>query len=84
MSTCRSPASAVNTKWAEANREAAAKIVGVYNRSIAWLYTPGNRAEAVTILNKVSKLKTEDVEQGLRLPDRRQVLRAERQGVEKV
>jgi NitT/TauT family transport system substrate-binding protein len=54
---------AVNTKWAEANRETAAKIVGVYNRSIAWLYDPANRAEAVTILNKVSKLKTEDVEQ---------------------
>jgi ABC-type nitrate/sulfonate/bicarbonate transport system substrate-binding protein len=54
---------AVNTKWAEANKETVEKIVGVYNRSIAWLYKPENRAEAVTILNKVSKLKTEDVEQ---------------------
>jgi NitT/TauT family transport system substrate-binding protein len=53
---------AVNTKWAEANKETVGKIVGVYNRSIAWLYDPKNRAEAVTILNKVSKLKTEDVE----------------------
>lgn len=54
---------AVNTKWAEANKETVGKIVGVYNRSIAWLYDPANRAEAVVILNKVSKLKTEDVEQ---------------------
>jgi ABC-type nitrate/sulfonate/bicarbonate transport system substrate-binding protein len=53
---------AVNTKWAEANKETVGKIVGVYNRSIAWLYDSRNRAEAVTILNKVSKLKTEDVE----------------------
>ena len=54
---------AVNTKWAEANKETVGKIIGVYNRSIAWLYQPENRAEAVVILNKVSKLKTEDVEQ---------------------
>ena len=53
---------AVNTKWAEANKETVAKIVGVYNRSIAWLYNPANRAEAMVILNKVSKLKIEDVE----------------------
>ena len=35
------------------------KIIGVYDRSIAWLYNPENRTEAVAILNKVSKLKTD-------------------------
>jgi ABC-type nitrate/sulfonate/bicarbonate transport system substrate-binding protein len=54
--------SAVNTKWAEANKATAEKIIGVYNQSIAWLYDPKNRSEAVQILNKVSKLKIEDAE----------------------
>jgi ABC-type nitrate/sulfonate/bicarbonate transport system substrate-binding protein len=53
---------AVNTAWALANKETARRITGVYNRSIAWLYAPENRAEAVVILNRVSKLKTEDAE----------------------
>ena len=53
---------AVNTKWAEANKATLAKLVGVYNQSIAWLYDTNNRAEAVQILNKVSKLKVEDCE----------------------
>ena len=53
---------AVNTRWAEANKAALARLVGVYNQSIAWLYDPKNRAEAVQILNKVSKLKPEDCE----------------------
>lgn len=53
---------AVNTTWAQANKETVVKIIGVYNRSIAWLYNPENRTEAVVILNKVSKLKTEDAE----------------------
>jgi ABC-type nitrate/sulfonate/bicarbonate transport system substrate-binding protein len=53
---------AVNAKWAEANKATAEKIVGVYNQSIAWLYDPKNRSEAVQILNKVSKLKIEDAE----------------------
>ena len=53
---------AVNTKWAEGNKATLAKLVGVYNHSIAWLYDINNRAEAVQILNKVSKLKVEDCE----------------------
>jgi len=53
---------AVNTKWAEGNKATLAKLVGVYNQSIAWLYDTNNRAEAVQILNKVSKLKVEDCE----------------------
>jgi NitT/TauT family transport system substrate-binding protein len=54
---------AVNTTWGLANKETVGRIVEVYNRSIAWLYKPENRAEAVAILNRVSKLKTEDAEQ---------------------
>ncbi len=54
---------AINTKWAEANKATLAKMVGVYDQSIAWLYDTKNRAEAVQILNKVSKLKIEDCEQ---------------------
>jgi len=53
---------AVNTKWAEGNKATLAKLVGVYNQSITWLYDTNNRAEAVQILNKVSKLKVEDCE----------------------
>jgi ABC-type nitrate/sulfonate/bicarbonate transport system substrate-binding protein len=53
---------AVNTRWAEANKAVLGRIVGVYNQSIAWLYDPKNRAEAVQILNKVSRLKIEDAE----------------------
>ena len=53
---------AVNTKWAEGNKATLAKLVGVYNQSIAWLHDTNNRPEAVQILNKVSKLKVEDCE----------------------
>jgi NitT/TauT family transport system substrate-binding protein len=53
---------AVNTKWAEDNKATLGNIVAAYNQSIAWLYDPKNRTEAVQILNKVSKLKKEDAE----------------------
>ncbi len=53
---------AINTRWAEANKDAVARVVAAYNKSVTWLYDPANRAEAVQILNKVSKLKIEDAE----------------------
>ena len=53
---------AVNTKWAEANKATLVKLVAVYNQSVAWLYDTRNRAEAIQILNRVSKLKIEDCE----------------------
>ena len=53
---------AVNTNWAAANKATVEKLIGVYNKSIAWLYDPKNRDEAVQILMKVSKIKKEDVE----------------------
>ena len=38
------------------------KLITVYNDSMAWLYDPKNRDEAVEILMKVSKIKKDDVE----------------------
>jgi NitT/TauT family transport system substrate-binding protein len=53
----------VNTNWAASHRETAKKVIDVYDKSIAWLYDPANRDEAVQILMKVSKIKQADVEQ---------------------
>lgn len=53
---------AVNTQWAANNKETLAKVVEAYNQSVAWLYDPKNRDEAVKILNKVSKLKEADAQ----------------------
>jgi NitT/TauT family transport system substrate-binding protein len=53
---------AVNKTWAAANKRTVEKVIAVYNRSMAWLYDPSNRAEAVDILMKVSKLKREEVD----------------------
>ena len=52
----------VNTNWAAANKGTAGKLITVYNDSMAWLYDPKNRDEAVEILMKVSKIKKDDVE----------------------
>ena len=52
----------VNTNWAAANKDTAGKLITVYNDSMAWLYDPKNRDEAVEILMKVSKIKKDDVE----------------------
>ena len=52
----------VNTNWAAANRRTAEKIIAIYTKSIAWLYDPANRDEAVRILMRVSSLKKDDVE----------------------
>jgi NitT/TauT family transport system substrate-binding protein len=53
---------AVNTNWARANRALVEKLIVVYDRSMAWLYTPSNRDEAIRILMKVSSLKREEIE----------------------
>jgi len=52
----------VNTNWAAAHKDTAGKLITVYNDSMAWLYDPKNRDEAVEILMKVSKIKKDDVE----------------------
>lgn len=53
----------VNTNWAAANQATVRKVIAVYDKSMAWLYDPKNRDEAVAILMKVSNLKKADVEQ---------------------
>ena len=53
---------AVNTNWAAANKARSRRLIDVYNKSMAWLYDPKNRDEAVQILMKVSKIKQADVE----------------------
>ena len=52
----------VNTNWAAANKATVQKVIEVYNKSMAWLYDPANRDEAVQVLMKVSKIKQSDVE----------------------
>ncbi|AMN43954.1 ABC transporter substrate-binding protein [Rhodoplanes sp. Z2-YC6860] len=52
----------VNTNWAASNKATVQKVIEVYNKSMAWLYDPANRNEAVQILMKVSKIKQSDVE----------------------
>jgi NitT/TauT family transport system substrate-binding protein len=52
----------VNKTWAAANKSTVDKVLGVYTKSIAWLYDPANRDEAIQILMKVSRIKREDVE----------------------
>jgi ABC-type nitrate/sulfonate/bicarbonate transport system substrate-binding protein len=52
----------VNTNWAATNKITVLKVIEVYNKSMAWLYDPANRDEAVQILMKVSKIKQSDVE----------------------
>ena len=52
----------VNVNWAKANPATVRKVIEVYNQSVAWLYDPNNRDEAVRMLMKVSKIKQAEVE----------------------
>jgi NitT/TauT family transport system substrate-binding protein len=53
----------VNANWARDNKDTVRNVIGVYDKSFAWLYDPKNRDEAVRILMKVSKIKQAEVEQ---------------------
>lgn len=53
----------VNTNWAAAHEGTVQNVIAAYDNSIAWLYDPKNRDEAVQILMKVSKIKQAEVEQ---------------------
>ena len=44
---------AVNINWAAINKGTVEKIISIYTKSMAWLYDPKNRNEAVQILIKV-------------------------------
>jgi ABC-type nitrate/sulfonate/bicarbonate transport system substrate-binding protein len=54
--------SIVNRPWAEKNKDLLRRILAAHRKSVAWFYDPANRAEAVTILAEVSKIKPEDCE----------------------
>ena len=54
--------SIVNRNWAEKNKDVLRRMLAAHLKSVAWFYDPNNRAEAVSILVEVSKIKTEDVE----------------------
>ena len=53
---------AVNRTWAAANKRTVAKLIAVYNNSMAWFYEPKNRDEAVAILLRSSKLRKQDAD----------------------
>jgi ABC-type nitrate/sulfonate/bicarbonate transport system substrate-binding protein len=42
----------VRRSWAEVNREKVSAYIRAYRRSIAWLYEPQNRTEAIAILRR--------------------------------
>ena len=42
---------AVRRPWAQDNRDRIEAYIRAYRRSIAWLYEPANRTEAIAILN---------------------------------
>jgi NitT/TauT family transport system substrate-binding protein len=46
---------AVNTKWAESNRNAMNGYVSAYGRAVRWLYDPANKEKAVDILITFAK-----------------------------
>jgi NitT/TauT family transport system substrate-binding protein len=52
----------VNRGFAAANRRLVEKVLAVYNKSIAWFYDGGNRAEAVKMMIDVSRMQADDVE----------------------
>ncbi len=52
----------VNRTWAAAKPRVVDRVLAVMNRSIAWLYDPKNRAEAVKIMVEVSRMQADDVE----------------------
>jgi ABC-type nitrate/sulfonate/bicarbonate transport system substrate-binding protein len=53
---------AVNRTWAAANQRTVAKLIAVYNNSMAWFYEPTNREEAVAILMHSTKLRQQDAD----------------------
>lgn len=53
---------AVNRTWAAANKRTVAKLIAVYNKTMAWFYDANNRDEAVAILLRSTKLRKQDAE----------------------
>jgi ABC-type nitrate/sulfonate/bicarbonate transport system substrate-binding protein len=51
---------AVNTEWAQKNRQAVMAFVSGYQQSVTWLYDPANEERAITILMKYAKIDRND------------------------
>ncbi|MGH7088609.1 MAG: ABC transporter substrate-binding protein [Stellaceae bacterium] len=51
----------VNRAWASANKPTAQKFLAAYSRAIDWFYDKQNRAEAIDILLKVTKMSKDDI-----------------------
>ena len=51
---------AVNANWAKKNRKVVIDYLAALLKGIKWLYNPANKEEAVSILTKWTKFKTDD------------------------
>jgi NitT/TauT family transport system substrate-binding protein len=51
----------VNRAWAEANKPTVKKYLAAYSAAIAWFDDTKNRAEAIDILGKVTKMSPDDI-----------------------
>lgn len=51
----------VNRAWAADNKPTAKKYLAAYSKAIEWFYDENNRAEAIDILLKVSKMNADDI-----------------------
>jgi NitT/TauT family transport system substrate-binding protein len=52
----------VNRAWATKNQPLLQRILAAHKKSVEWFYEPNNRAEAVSMMVAVSRIKPEDVE----------------------
>ena len=52
----------VNRNWAATHQIILQRLLSAHSKSVAWFYDEKNRAEAVTMMVEVSRLKSEDVE----------------------
>ena len=53
----------VGTAWAKAHKAELAGFLDAYRKGVDWFYDPANRAEAVDIVQKISKVDRADVDQ---------------------
>ena len=54
---------AVSKSWAAQHRGELAAFLGAYAQGVDWFYDPANKAEAVDLAQKISKVDRSDVEQ---------------------
>ena len=51
----------VNRAWAAEHKDTANKFLAAYSKAIDWFYDKANRAEAIDILLKVTKMNADDI-----------------------